>query len=446
MNLEELQIKIGIELKELNKQLKQASDDINKTLGPKATKKMMTDNNKVIKDGFKIMEKTTKDSAKQINRDLNNAFDIDKTLVKFNKSIDRSMEQAKRSVRSACNDIRRELNAALNVNANIRVSASASAQRQSLGAKSDAAVIIASVQYNGAMIIKAINAMIGTNNKNTARLEGAINKSTDKIVSAINKQNAKNSQNNKKSGIKANVEADIKVLEDGLQSKINKAIQSINVPSLKVSIEVDKSNLQNEIDDIVKNIKTQTIKIGAEVFYKRPATTEGTTVGSPYGPDNKALIEALKNAYKSINILNRNLGSLNNLKQLGTGPYGSNKPVGGTVNWRQGRPDETITSFKGEVVDKPAGIEGTAPKQKEVIIPASFKIIDDDLKKQIDETVEKIKGTSTGLNAPDNSNPLLPDLTEAQKRFNAIKKMMEGLSLQEVLGKTSFDLTESLKS
>lgn len=39
MNLEELQIKIGIELKELNKQLKQASDDINKTLGPKATKK-----------------------------------------------------------------------------------------------------------------------------------------------------------------------------------------------------------------------------------------------------------------------------------------------------------------------------------------------------------------------------------------------------------------------
>lgn len=367
MNLEELQIKIGIELKELNKQLKKASDDINEYLGPKATKKMMADNNKVIKDGFKIMEKTTKDSAKQINRDLNNAFDIDKTLVKFNKSIDRSMEQAKRSVRSACNDIRRELNAALNVRANIRVSASASAQRQSLGAKSDAAVIMASSQYTAAMIVKAINAMIGTNNKNTARLEGAINKSTDKIVSAINKQNAKNSQNNKKSGIKANVEADIKVLEDGLQSKINKAIQSINVPSLKVSIEVDKSNLQNEIDDIVKNIKTQTIKIGAEVFYKRPATTEGTTVGSPYGPDNKALIEALKNAYKSINILNRNLGSLNNLKQLGTGPYGSNKPVGGTVNWRQGRPDETITSFEGELVN-PIAIPKEPLKQIQDVI------------------------------------------------------------------------------
>ena len=100
MNLEELQIKIGIELKELNKQLKQASDDINKTLGPKATKKMMTDNNKVIKDGFKVMEKTTKDSAKQINRDLNNAFDISKTMVKFNRDIDRAMEQAKRSVRT----------------------------------------------------------------------------------------------------------------------------------------------------------------------------------------------------------------------------------------------------------------------------------------------------------------------------------------------------------
>lgn len=56
---------------------------------------MMADNNKAIKDGFKVMEKTTKDSAKQINRDLNNAFDISKTIVKFNKDIDRAMEQAK---------------------------------------------------------------------------------------------------------------------------------------------------------------------------------------------------------------------------------------------------------------------------------------------------------------------------------------------------------------
>ena len=57
MNLEELQIKIGIELKELNKQLKKASDDINEHIGPKATKKMMSENNKAIKRGLDEIRK-----------------------------------------------------------------------------------------------------------------------------------------------------------------------------------------------------------------------------------------------------------------------------------------------------------------------------------------------------------------------------------------------------
>ena len=471
MNLEELQIKIGIELKELNKQLKKASDDINEHIGPKATKKMMSENNKAIKRGLDEIRRTTKYSIKQMRKDtteeiddmskdihksLTKAFDID--LTKFNKNIDSSMAQAKRSVRSACNDIRRELNAALNIKANIRVSSSASVSKQRTNSKSDTAAILASSQYTAAMMVKAINAMIDTNNKNATRLENTINKCTDRIIAALNKSN-------KATGVTT--------VQDSHPSQRTAKVKN------------------------PKKVKT---------------TTKGQLVGQPYGPDNRALIDALKNTYKTINILNRNLSALNslkNIKQLGTGSnaYGHNGMQGGTVNWRQGRRGETTSSFKGEVVNPIAvsipvepfkqiqdiievinyeikdfetalvkinsravsvaktlndfklsktgsqPLEGEiidsgklaknkAITQKEVIIPAEFKIIDDDLERQINETVKKIKGTSTGLNAPDNSNPLLPDLTEAQKRFDAIKKMMKGLSLQEVLGKTSFDLTE----
>lgn len=48
--------------------------------------------------------------------------------------------------------------------------------------------MVSSNQYTAAMIVKAINGMISTDNKNTGRLEKAANKSTNKIVSAINKQ------------------------------------------------------------------------------------------------------------------------------------------------------------------------------------------------------------------------------------------------------------------
>lgn len=340
MNLEELQIKIGIELKELNKQLKKASDDINEYIGPKATKKMMSDNNKAIKRGLDEISRTTKysmkklhkdttkevdDMSKDIHKSLTKAFDIDKTMVKFNKDIDRSMEQAKRSVRSACNDIRRELNAALNIKANIRVSASTSASRQSSGSRGDTASIIASVQYNGAMIVKAINGMIDTNNKNTIRLEGAIEKSTDKIVAAITKSASANSHN------------------PSHQKRATKVI-------------------------IPKEATT---------------TTKGKLVGQPYGPDNRALINALKNTYKAINILNRNLGALNNLKnikQLGTGSnaYGHNGMQGGTVNWRKGRQGATTTSFKGEVVNPVATTIPVEPfKQiQDIIEVINYKVKD----------------------------------------------------------------------
>ena len=233
------------------------------------------------------------------------------------------MEQAKRTVRSACNDIRRELNAALNIKANIRVSASTSASRQSSGSRGDTASIIASVQYNGAMIVKAINGMIDTDNKNTVRLEGAINKSTNKIVAAITKS-ASASENSH---------------NPSRQKRATKVI-------------------------IPKEATT---------------TTRGKLVGQPYGLDNKALIEALKGTYKTINILNRNLGALDNLKnakQVGTGSYGSNKPQGGTVNWRQGRPGETITSFKGEVVEEPRGCIAEFKQIQDIIEVINYKVKD----------------------------------------------------------------------
>ena len=258
MNLEELQIKIGIELKELNKQLKKASDDINDILGPKATKKMMSDNNKVIKDGFKVMEKTTKTSAKQINKDLNDAFDIDKTLVKFNKSIDHSMEQAKISVRNACNDIRRELNSALNINTNIKVNASASMSGQNASSRAGTAAMITSNQHAAAMMVKAINGMIDTDNKNTGRLEGAINKSTNKLVSAISKQQNKSSKVENKVEVKApevkvNV-PEIKVPEVtvNVPETESKAPEvTIEIPEIKIpDIKIDLSQLDESINKL----------------------------------------------------------------------------------------------------------------------------------------------------------------------------------------------------
>ena len=139
MNLDELQIKISIELDDLNKQLKTLTKDIDKALGPKATKKLMADNNKIIKNGLTAINKTTlnlvkksrKDTTKEIdamskdiNKSLTKAFDIN--LTKFNSNITSAMNQARQTVRSACNDIRRELNAALNINGNIRVTSKTS--------------------------------------------------------------------------------------------------------------------------------------------------------------------------------------------------------------------------------------------------------------------------------------------------------------------------------
>ena len=294
MNLEELQIKIGIELKELNKQLKKASDDINEYIGPKATKKMMTDNNKIIKDGFKGMEKVAKTSAKQIRKDvtkefdnmskdinksLNKAFDID--MRKFNSNLNQSMNDAKSTVKSACNDIRRELNAALNVKANIKVNASASASGSNAASRhTETAAIIQSSQYTGAMITKAVNEMIKTNNANTVRLESTIKHIESALVSEFSKLSAKmqasndkikttdskkdKSSSEHKLDIKANIETSLKVVEEDLQGEVDKAIKNLDVPDIKTSIVLNE-NIKEEVDKAVNSVKAEDITLKADL-------------------------------------------------------------------------------------------------------------------------------------------------------------------------------------
>ena len=101
MNLDELQIKISIELDDLNKQLKSITKDIDNTLGPKATKKLMADNNKVIKSGFRDMNKTAKTSVKQMHKDITKEFesmskDISKSLNKAFELFNEKLELLKK--------------------------------------------------------------------------------------------------------------------------------------------------------------------------------------------------------------------------------------------------------------------------------------------------------------------------------------------------------------
>ena len=176
MNLEELQIKVSIELKDLEKQLKSITKSIDKTLGPQTTKRLMQSTHRVIKN-----------ESLAINKTLNKAFEVD--YKSFNNNLNAAMNQAKLTVRSACNDIRRELNSALNVKANIRVTGKTSIDGSATGKSSGSttASSMASSQYIGAMIIKATNEVIKVNNTNAKRLESSLKSSTKDIVSAIKK-------------------------------------------------------------------------------------------------------------------------------------------------------------------------------------------------------------------------------------------------------------------
>ena len=319
MNLDELQIKISIELDDLNKQLKTLTKDIDKALGPKATKKLMADNNKIIKNGLTAINKTTlnlvkksrKDTTKEIdamskdiNKSLTKAFDIN--LTKFNSNITSAMNQARQTVKSACNDIRRELNAALNINGTIRVAGKASVSGSATGSSSSSVASIASSEYIGAMIIKATNAVIKDNRTNAKRIESKIDKATSKIVSAVK-----------------NIKVTVKLDSDKI--KIN--IPEIKIPDVKIESANDDSKVIDHLNKLGK-INHEGFKLISKSIGQ--ATSKIISVIKSNGSTNNGGIEidylapscmSLKKAYP---------------KLLGTGSYGSNQLSGSPINFTQG--------------------------------------------------------------------------------------------------------------
>ena len=344
MNLEELKIKVSLDLKDLNKQLNGISTSINKTF-TSSVKKMS-----------KTTTKEVNIMAKDINKSLNKAFTLDSR--KFDADVNRTMNQAKRTVRSACKEIRTEINKAFNINGHIRITASSNSKMTNSGSNSNNTAIAASSQYTGAMIIKATNAIISAltsnNNANTQQTISAIDRATNRIIKALN--------------------------------TTPKATQATS------------------------------------------STNQSTTNKSKTTPNNS------------------------NTTTQGPGSYGSNSMQGGTVNWRAGKKQSTTTSFEGEIVNPvvptipvepfkqiqdiievinfevkdfetglvkasnraksvseelkrlesgpltgevidPESIESEIKgiKQKEIIIPASFKVIDDELQQEINDAVSKIK-------------------------------------------------------
>ena len=361
MNLEELQIKVSLDLKDLNKQLKDVTKSINDTLGPQATKRMMVNTHKVIKN-----------ESRAINKTLNSAFEID--TRKLNRNITDSMNQAKRTVRQACNDIRRELNNALNIRANIKVTASTSVRGSGISNNkgSDAAAILASSQYTAAMIVKAINAMIDTNNANTIKLEGAIKESTNRIVSAIKNikiesvnvsnpsKTTKESKTVTKTGsnnTQVNV-PEVKVFNDN--SDIVSAITRLGKFNAQGFKGVSKS-IGQATSKIISAIKSNDSTNNDEIKIEYPEPMIHHMIKDPtsginfeLGKAGKQISEISKEyvkAWKFLNIIIRNMGNLTNLDntpQLGTGSYGNNLPQVEHINFVLG---EMSDIFEGTVIN-----------------------------------------------------------------------------------------------
>ena len=253
MNLDELKIKVSIDLDDFNKQLSAITKGIDKAFGPKVTKKMMQANHKIIK----------KESA-EINKTLNQAFELD--FAKFNTNLNKAMNQAKRTVQQTCREIRSEINSAFDIKGTVRITGKASVSNSSSSQRSsESAAIIQSSQYTGAMINKAVNEMIRTNNTNTTRIEAAISNLGNKLVKAVSDINSKPVATDKSNiskgatqerDIKANtiIETSFKVIDDELQSIVNKAINAINVPRLEVETALKLTTESNDVQDAVNQV------------------------------------------------------------------------------------------------------------------------------------------------------------------------------------------------
>ena len=254
MNLDELKIKVSIDLDDFNKQLSAITKGIDKAFGPKATKKIMQANHKIIK----------KESA-EINKTLNQAFELD--FAKFNTNLNKAMNQAKRTVQQTCREIRSEINSAFDIKGTVRITGKASVSNSSSSQRSaESTAIVQSSQYTGAMINKAVNEMIRTNNANTTRIETAIGNLANRLAKVIsdNKPVPTSDRNNTAIGrgavserdIKANtiIETSFKVIDDELQSIVNRAVSAIKVPKLEAPIDAKLITGSNDIQDAVNQV------------------------------------------------------------------------------------------------------------------------------------------------------------------------------------------------
>ena len=448
MNLEELQIKVSIELKDLEKQLKSITKSIDKTLGPKTTKKLMQDNHRVIKN-----------ESIAINKTLNKAFEVD--YKKFNTNLNSAMNQAKLTVRSACNDIRRELNNALNVKANIRVTGKTSINGSVTGSSSGSttASSMASSQYIGAMIIKATNAILKNNNANTSRLENSLNKSTKEIVSAIKNIKIDSKPTHINSGNNKDVVKAINTSTRDIVSAINNINTQDKKTNQKSTTAKKRTAAQREEQKQLTNSRDG----------QKALTTSGINFDlKEAGRQISLITKEMQDAVKVINILKRNFSNLSNslnTKMLGTGSYGNNLPQTEHINFTLGKEGElfigTIERMKqafrelkllttsginfdlgdtkeqlvnilelmkeirnlrkaltfdnskgftmgdstseyhtGKVVNSKK-LGSTKALEEGKPIEVSFKVIDDDIKAQVDEAISRIKQVKLPMSAFD---------------------------------------------
>ena len=426
MNLDELKIKVSIELDDLNKQLKNITKSIDKTFGPKTTKKLMDNNNKVIKSGLTAINKTTinlvrnsrKDITKEIdgmskdiNKSLNKALDVD--FRKFNTSLNSAMNQARRTVKSACNDIRRELNNALNINGTISVTGKASLTG-SATSKADptAASNMASSQYIGAMIIKAANAILKAIGDITIQIKLELGKSTDRIVSAIeninkniNKAQKQNNQNKNKTQNQNN------------KQKANASNNANNQSQNKQKANTSNNNANNQNNRQANPLSSQANVNNTKPSVNKTSTTmHGIVIDIDEEDVPTKAFEQLQNIIEIINYEIKDTEVI--LADVESKVLSIVKTLKGLKPSTKGA--ETLT---GEVVDDNRLNPISLPNPKsEPIEITDFKVIDDELEEQINEAVSKIKQVSLPTDVFDF------DADEAQKQLDEVNEKLDEVS------------------
>jgi hypothetical protein len=452
MNLDELQIKISIELDDLNKQLKTVTKGIDKALGPKATKKLMADNNKIVKSGLTSINKTTlnlvkksrKDTTKEIEamskditKTLNKAFDV--SFTKLNSNITSAMNQAKMTVRSACNDIRRELNAALNINGNIRVTSKTSITGSATGSSgSNAASSISSGQYIGAMIIKATNAVIANNNANTTRLEHAIDNLGNKLTSAIKGMNINTNNDDVVKAI--NNLGKILGKKGGNRVKPRKPQQQEqegNLPAVIPQETKVKPKKKIQIGTKSNGRTTKYSRVDSGIFFTLEQLNHKVNfiLGevTDTGAFLKALQEALKQSVKATNRYHRFMDDISksiNIKRLGTGSYGSNQLSGSPINFTQGGTSPLDTS-QIEAMKKAFEYMQNIRKQSRIPRlnePAEDYDASEFMAKELHRQVASLMNMAQELNEAFHQTPMGIDEAVQQANFleEALNAVLEG--------------------